>query len=70
MAQKKPHSIYVTVTSISEGVENQVLTLDEGAQTPEELVFKCFAVTDAIDAAMKSLAEAGGFPVKPGKPEK
>ena len=69
---KKPHLIQVTVVSISEGVENQVLTLEEGAVTPDELVLKCFTVTNAIDDAMKTLAEAGGFMTElppPGKPK-
>ena len=58
---KKPHSVRITVVSVSEGVENQLIQLDEGAATPEELVVKCFAVTDAIDGAMKALAVAGGY---------
>jgi hypothetical protein len=63
MASKKEHRVLVTVVSISGEVENQILTLEEGASTAQELVLKCFAVTDAIDAAMKGLAEADGFAV-------
>lgn len=68
--EKKPHYVRIQVQSVSEGVENQLIDLTEGASTPEELVYKCFAVTDGIDAAMKALAEAGGYlPNKPGKPK-
>ena len=61
MASKKEHRVLVTVTSMSGEVENQILTLEEGALSAQELVLKCFAVTDAIAGAMKALAEAGGF---------
>ena len=70
---KKPHLIQITVVSISDGVENQIVTVEEGAITPEELTLKCFTVTDAIYSAMESLASAGGYPTgldsKPGKPK-
>jgi len=67
----KPHYVRIQVQSVSEGVENQLIDLTEGALTPEELVFKSFAITDAIDVAMKELAEAGGYPTDiPGKPKK
>ena len=71
MADKKPHLIQVKVVSISDSVENQIIDLEEGAFTPEELTIKCFTITDAINNAMKELAEAGGYPteIPPSKPK-
>jgi hypothetical protein len=58
--------------SVSEGVENQLIDMTEGALTADELVFKCFTFSDAINGAMKELAALGGYPVDaPGaKPKK
>ena len=67
MATKKPLLIQVTVTSISNGVENQVLNLEEGALENEELVMKCFKITDAINNAMHDLAELGGYETGRGR---
>ena len=78
MPKKKPFRIVVSVTSIStiDGVEweNQDHLVEEGAMTAEELTTKCFeineAVTEATNAVMKKLAEAGGFPTEIPKPVK
>ena len=67
----KAHSVTVTITSESNGKVNQEYMLKEYAESPEELVWKNFAITDAvtpaIDAAMKALAKEGGFIVEPPK---
>jgi hypothetical protein len=70
MPDKKPHLIQIRVVSISNGVENQIIDLEEGAITAEELTLKCFTITDSINDAMKRLCDAGGFPtgLPPGKP--
>lgn len=60
-SQRKPHQLRIVITSTSEGVENQIIDLVEGATTPEELVEKSFAVTDAITEAMKKVATAAGY---------
>ena len=73
---KKPHLIQITMVSISNGVENQILSVEEGATTAEELTLKCFTLSDALNDAMKAMAEAGGYPTglpqgkPPGKPKK
>lgn len=53
MAQKKPHLITVTITTESEGVENQQHLLTEGAFTAEELVRKHFAIDEAVSKAVR-----------------
>jgi hypothetical protein len=69
---KKPFYVRVTMQSVSEGVENQIIDLVEGAQTADELVMKCFVLNGAVNDAMKAMAEAGGFPteIPTGKPKK
>lgn len=69
----KAHSVTVSIVSESDGAVNQEVLLKEYASTPEELTMKNFTISDyvmpAVDAAMKALAEAGGFPIGvPGKP--
>ena len=57
----KDHSVTVTITSKSGGEVNQVILLEEFASTPEELIKKNFAVTDAVipalAGAMRALAD-------------
>ena len=60
---KKPHYVRIQVQSVSDGVENQILDVTEGAKDSQELVDKCFIVTDGITAAMKTMAKAGGYSV-------
>jgi hypothetical protein len=71
-APKKPFYVRVIIQSVSDGVENQIVDLTEGAVTAEELTMKCFTLTDAVNDAMKAMAEAGGFPteIPTGKPKK
>jgi len=68
----KAHSVSVVITSESDGVVNQEIICKEYAETPEELVYKNFTITDhvipAVDAAMKKMAEEGGFRPPGGKP--
>jgi hypothetical protein len=71
----KDHSVTVTITSVSGDAVNQEIICKEYAATPEELVYKNFTITDhvipAVDAAMKKMAEDGGFlpSQPPGKPK-
>ena len=58
----KNHSVTVSIVSESDGAVNQEILLKEYARSPDELVMKNFAITDALipalNEAMKSLAAA------------
>ena len=50
----KEHCVTVTISSISGGVVNQNVILEEYASTAEELVMKNHAVADAVLLALNS----------------
>jgi hypothetical protein len=62
MSDKKPHSVTVSIVSVSDGVTNQEVILREYAGSAEELVYKNHAMADAVVVAindcMKGLSGA------------